>query len=150
LLHLQQVCSKITSKSCRDFCSGPIEEDKSRAEHLLLEALERDANRSMAHYAMAMRRRVQNRLAEPQIEFETAIALDRNNARAFYQLGNTLLYIGLPEAGIPHIEKAIRLNPYDPNRANFYASLGMSHLVLGHLEPVSVIRRGIRCGAVPH
>jgi TolB-like protein/class 3 adenylate cyclase/Flp pilus assembly protein TadD len=125
-----------------DGWSSSIEEDKSRAEQLLLEALERDANRSMAHYAMAMLRRVQNRLAESQIEFETAIALDRNNARAFYQLGNTLLYIGLPEAGIPHIEKAIRLNPYDPNRANFYASLGMCHLVLGHVdEAIDLLRK---------
>ena len=28
------------------------------------------------------------------------------------------------------IEKALRLNPYDPNSANFYWSLGMCHLLL--------------------
>jgi Tfp pilus assembly protein PilF len=49
---------------------------------LLFEALERDPNRSMAHYPMAMVRRSQGRLIESKMEFEAAIALDRNNARA--------------------------------------------------------------------
>jgi hypothetical protein len=35
------------------------------------------AERSGAHYALGMLRRVQNRLAEARIEFETTIALDR-------------------------------------------------------------------------
>ena len=96
----------------------------------------------MAHYAMGRLRQVQNRLPESQIEFETAVALDRNNARAFYQLANTLLWIGQPEAGIPYIQKAIRLNPHDPNRANFYAALGMCHLVLGHVdEAIDLLRK---------
>ena len=104
-----------------DGWSSSVEQDKARAEQLLLEALERDANRSMAHYATGMLRRVQNRLAESQIEFEAAITLDRNNARALYQLGNTLMFVGQPEAGIPYIERAIPLNPHDPNKANFYS-----------------------------
>jgi TolB-like protein/tetratricopeptide (TPR) repeat protein len=125
-----------------DGWSSSVEQDKARAEQLLLEALEGDANRSMAHYATGMLRRIQNRLAESRIEFETAIALDRNNARALYQLGSTLLWLGQPEAGIPYIEKAFRLNPHDPNRANFYASLGMCHLVLSHVdEAIDLLRK---------
>jgi tetratricopeptide (TPR) repeat protein len=54
------------------------------------------------------------RLIEARIELETAIALDPNNARALHQLGHTLRYLGEPEADIPYIEKAIRLNPRDP------------------------------------
>jgi adenylate cyclase len=64
------------------------------------------------------------------MEFEAAIALDRNNARAYFNFGLTLVLLGQPEAAIPHIEKALRLNPYDPNAANFYWSLGMCHLLL--------------------
>jgi adenylate cyclase len=125
-----------------DGWSSSVEQDKARAEQLLLETFERDANRSMAHYGMGMLRRVQNRLAESQIEFETAIGLDRNNARALYQLGSTFLWLGQPEAGIWYIEKAVRLNPHDPNRANFYASLGMCHLVLGHVdEAINLLRK---------
>ena len=66
---------------------------------------------------MAMLRRSQSRLVESRMEFETAIALDRNNARAYFNLGHTLALLAQPEAAIPHIEKAIRLNPHDPNAA---------------------------------
>jgi TolB-like protein len=97
--------------------SPPRLEDQVRAERLLLEALECDPNRATAHYSMGMLRRVQNRLTEARIEFETTIALDRNHARAFFRLGQTLTYLGRPEAGILQIDKAIRLNPRDPNVA---------------------------------
>jgi Flp pilus assembly protein TadD len=66
-----------------------------------------------------MLRRVQNRLNESRIELESAIALDPNNARALQQLGLTLMWLGQPDAAIPQIEKAIRLNPHDPNIASY-------------------------------
>jgi adenylate cyclase len=95
--------------------SNSFQEDEARAERLLQEALERDPNDSMAHTIMGQLRRVQNRLTEAQVEFETAIALDRNNTRAINLLGGILMWLGRPDAGIPYIEKAIRLNPRDPN-----------------------------------
>jgi adenylate cyclase len=85
-----------------DGWSASPHEDRKRAEEMLLDALERDPNRSMAHYAMAMLRRSQSRLVESRMEFETAIALDRNNARAYYNLGHTLALLGQPEAALPH------------------------------------------------
>jgi class 3 adenylate cyclase/TolB-like protein len=94
------------------------DQDIARADHVLSEALERDLNRSMAHFAMGVLRRVQNRLNDSKIELETAIALDRNNARALQQLGLTLMWLGQPETAIPQIENAIHLNPYDPNIAS--------------------------------
>ena len=109
----------VLANNVSDGWSSSVEQDKARAEQLLLEALERDANRSMAHYAMGMLRRVQNRLAESRIEFETAIALDRNNPRALFQLGLTLSYLGQPGPAIPYIDKTIQLNPLDPNRLFF-------------------------------
>jgi adenylate cyclase len=88
----------------------------------------------MAHVAMGILRRLQLRLGESKMEFETAIALDRNNARAIFQLGQTMMWLGQPEAGIPLLEKAIRLNPHDPTLASHYAMLGLCHLVLGHVD----------------
>jgi adenylate cyclase len=114
--------------------SSSEQQDQARAEQLLLEALERDTNRSMAHVAMGILRRLQLRLGESKMEFETAIALDRNNARAIFQLGQTMMWLGQPEAGIPLLEKAIRLNPHDPTLASHYAMLGLCHLVLGHVD----------------
>jgi adenylate cyclase len=114
--------------------SDSREQDIARADQVLSEALERDLNRSMAHFAMGVLRRVQNRLNDSKIELETAIALDRNNARAFQQLGLTLMWLGQPETAIPQIERAIRLNPYDPNIASYYWALGSSNLVWGRID----------------
>jgi len=114
--------------------SASRHKDEGLAEQLLLEALERDVNRPTAHYALGMLRRVQNRLAEARIEFETTIALDRNHARSFFRLGQTLMFLGRPEEGISHIEKSIRLNPRDPNIARPYAISGICHLFLGHVD----------------
>jgi adenylate cyclase len=114
--------------------SNSREQDKARADQVLSEALEREMNHSMAHFAMGVLRRVQNRLNDSRIELETAIALDRNNARAFQQLGLTLMWLGQPEAALPHIERAIRLNPYDPNIASYYWALGSSDLISGRVD----------------
>jgi adenylate cyclase len=100
--------------------SSSVQQDQARAELLFLEAVERDPNRSMAHFALGILRRFQNRLTESRIEQEAAIALDHNNARAFHQLGLTMMFLGQPEAAIAHIEKAIRLNPHDANIADSY------------------------------
>jgi TolB-like protein len=71
--------------------SSSREQDTARADQLLREALAREMNSSMAHFAMGVLRRIQVRLNDSQIELQAAIALDRNNARAFQQLGLTLM-----------------------------------------------------------
>jgi adenylate cyclase len=129
-----------------DGWSSDFQQDVARAEKLLLEALERDANRSMAHEAMGMLRRAQSRLSDSQIELETAIALNRNEARTIFQLGQTMMWLGHPEAAIPHIEKAICLNPRDPNSANFYRMLGLCHLYLGQVDEAINLLRKARAG----
>jgi len=119
--------------------SNSREQDMARADQLLSDALEHDPNRSMAHFAMGVLRRVQNRLSESKIELEAAIARDRNNARALQQLGLTLMWLGQPEAAIPQIEKAIRLNPYDPNIVSYYWALGASKLVSGGIDEAATL-----------
>jgi adenylate cyclase len=109
-------------------------DDEARAEKLLADALQRDPNRSQLHVTLALLRRLQNRLPESRIEWERAIALDPNNAAAIGQLGVTLIYLGEPAAAIPLEEKRLRLNPDDPNIALAYWSLGLAHLLLGHLD----------------
>jgi adenylate cyclase len=115
-----------------DGSSNSPTQDGSRAEKLLLEALQGDPNSSTAHYALGVLCRVQNRLPEAQIEFETAIALDRNNASAFQQLGIAIMFLGRPEAGIPFMEKALRLDPRNRNINFYFWALGYAHLLLDH------------------
>jgi adenylate cyclase len=105
-----------------------------KAERLLIEALERDANDSAAHRALGNLRRMQGRLADSRIELETAIALDRNDTPGLRNLGVTLLFMGQPELAKPYLEKSFRLSPHDPYvYANYYAQ-GVCHLFLGDVD----------------
>ena len=61
--------------------SSSFDQNVTRAERLVLEALERDPRRSRAHFAMGLIRRRQGRLSDSKIEFETAIALDPNQSK---------------------------------------------------------------------
>jgi TolB-like protein/class 3 adenylate cyclase/Flp pilus assembly protein TadD len=124
--------------------SSTIQQDKSLAEQLLFEALAQDPNNSMAHYAMGQLRRLEDRLAEALTEFEAAVALDHNNAWALQLVGGMLRWLGRPQEGIPYMEKAIRLNPHDPNIAAFYWVLAHSHLLLGHVDQsIDLFRKAI-------
>jgi len=107
-------------------------DDRALAERLLLRALENDPNLPMAHHAIGVLRRSQNRLTDAHIEFKTAIALDPSYAPAYSQLGQTLMYLGRPEAGTSSIEKAIQLNPREPNIGDYLWALGACHFLAGH------------------
>jgi tetratricopeptide (TPR) repeat protein len=123
-------------------------EDEARAAQLLAGVLERDANHVMARVAMGLLRRSQNRLAEAQAELEMAVATDRNCAEALRLLATALLFLGEPKAAIPHLERAIRLNPRDPNLSGYLWPLGQCHLLLGQVdEAVAVLRKA--CATMP-
>jgi adenylate cyclase len=128
--------------------STSVQQDQARAEQLTLEVLERDPNDARAHGNLGLLRRVQNRLDEARIEFETATALDRNNTMTVRNLGLTLIQLGKPDEAIPYIEKSIRLSPHAPDIANNYGALGGCHLLLGHLdEAIELLRKA--CAANP-
>jgi adenylate cyclase len=109
-------------------------QDLTRAEQLLLEAIEQNANNAWARWMMGLLRRLQDRAEESLSEWETAIALDRNNTSALRQLGVTLMHLGRPKEAIPIIDKGIRLSPYDAGTPGAYQVLGLCHLLLGHVE----------------
>ena len=117
-----------------DGWSTSVQQDEARAEQLLLEAIAGDANSFRARQALGLLRRLQNRLDESRIEFETAIALVPNYAPAFCQLGMTLICLGQPEAAIPEIEKGIRIGPHDTASPSAYSILSLAHLLLGRVE----------------
>jgi adenylate cyclase len=124
--------------------SNSVHEDKARAERFLLPAIERDANNVRARMALGLLRRLQNRLEESRVEWETAIALQPYNAHAFLELGLTLIYLGQPEAGIPQIQKATRLGPYDSATPAAFSALAHGYLLLGDTEPSIAFARKAR------
>jgi len=133
-----------------DGLSNDVQGDLARVEQLLGEVLERDPNRSLAHAVMGSLRRTQSRMAEAHSELEAAIARDRNDAWAIRQLGQTLMGSGQPEAAIPYLEKAIRLNPREPYVGNAYEALGRSHLFLGHTDQAIAFLRRARAEMPRH
>jgi tetratricopeptide (TPR) repeat protein len=128
--------ASILSTKLADGWSPVLQEDMPRAEHLLLEAVDKGSvsNRAAGHFTLGVLRQMQNRLSEANSEFETAISLDPNNARTYLHLGETRLYLGQPEAGISPLEQAIRLRPDDPNLAFTYWALGTCQLLLGRVD----------------
>jgi tetratricopeptide (TPR) repeat protein len=125
----------ILSTRLADGWSPSLQEDLPRAERLLMEVIDNGSvsNRAAAHFTLGVLRRMKNRLPEAQAELETAISLDPNNARAYLHLGETLLYLGEPEAAIPPLEQAIRLHSDERNTAIIYWALGTCRLLSGRL-----------------
>ncbi len=123
------------------FSKSP-KQDLARAERLISEALERDPDNSMAHGVMGRIRGLQHRWAEERAEFETAVALDPNNAWAIMSLGFNRLRLGKPEAAIPYLEEAIRLDARSPNLAYYYSFLARAYLFKGRSdEAVTLLRK---------
>ena len=127
----------VLTSSFSEGWSSSFDEDRVRAEQLLLEALDAAPNRSMAHTAMGFLRRVQNRLTEARVEEETAISLDPNNDFAYRHLAWVLLFRGEPGAAIIQAEKALRLSPRDTNIWGVYGLLGWCRLLLNEVEQES-------------
>jgi TolB-like protein/class 3 adenylate cyclase len=124
---------RILAGKVLDGFSTSAEQDRTRAEGLLLEVLAREANDSMAHAVMGLVRRSDNRFAEARSELETAISLDRNNAFAFRQLGLTMSFLGQPELTIQYIEKALRISPREALMPS-YLFIGLSYLFVGRTD----------------
>jgi tetratricopeptide (TPR) repeat protein len=139
------IASVLLTKVASAWSTSP-RQDAVQAEQLLLGALEHNANNAWARAMMGLLRRLQDRLTESRIEWETAIALDPNNVIAVRQLGYTLMHLGDPEAAIPIIEKGIRLSPYDAGIPGAYQVLGLCHLLLGHMEQAIDFSRKSRAG----
>ena len=110
-----------------DGWSHSSEPDKVRAEELLLEVLRDDAEVPGGRLYLGSLRRLQGRLIDARIELEIAIALAPNNPVAYNQLGAALVFLGQPEAAIPHIEKSLRLGPHDRCTPLNYYYMGLCH-----------------------
>jgi TolB-like protein/Tfp pilus assembly protein PilF len=114
--------------------SNSVEQDNARAGRLLVEALDSDPTRQMAHSVMGQLRRHQNRVPESRLQLETAVALDPNNDWAHSQLGWTLLHLGEPNAAIAQAKMAMRLNPLNPTIWGAYALLGWCYLLSNNVD----------------
>jgi TolB-like protein len=93
------------------FLSDAPDVDVQRADELIVRALAAAPTSAWAHFVKGQVLRAQLQYEDAAIEYETAIALDRNLANAYAWLGRCKLLLGSVDEVIPHTEYAIRLSP---------------------------------------
>ena len=103
--------------------------DLARAEGLVGQALAESPRYSYAHHTKATVLRAQNRCEEAIPEYETALALDRNQVYAIIGLGWCKVDAGSLDEAIPLAEQAIRLKPHDPGVGWWYGQIGIVRLL---------------------
>ena len=108
--------------------------DLTRAEALVAQALATSPHDPEAHYAKGQLLRAQRRCAEFIPEYELALAVNRNWAYALSHIGGCKTNLGLFDEAIALQQQAIRLSPRDPNIRNFYARIGVAHLLQSHIH----------------
>ena len=103
--------------------------DVQRAEELVRSALAASPRNPRAHFARGQLFRAQGRYEEAILEYETAIALNRNWVLVIAALGWCKFLTGsIDEALLLH-QQAIRLSPRDPGIGNWYDRIGRIHLL---------------------
>ena len=102
--------------------------DKAQ-EHLQL-ALALDDNDSDVHRVLAAVNLARGDLDKATYHEDRALNLNPNDDLIVVQQGEILTWLGRPEEGIEWIEKAMRLNPYHPER--FWGHLGRAHYMARH------------------
>jgi TolB-like protein/DNA-binding winged helix-turn-helix (wHTH) protein/cytochrome c-type biogenesis protein CcmH/NrfG len=122
------------SQRMLDLMTDTVAADTARAEALVERALATSPSSPIAHYAKGQLLRAQNRYPEAIPEFETALASNRNWVAAIANLGQSKFYAGFLSEMIPAQEQAIRLSPRDPYIGNFYARIGVAHLLQSQTE----------------
>jgi tetratricopeptide (TPR) repeat protein len=112
--------------------------DLSRAEELVNRALAANRRYARAHQVNGRVRRAQNRWEEAILEFETALALDRNQLWALHFLAQCKLLTGSLEEAIALEQQAIRLSPREPQIGWWYMVIGTVHLLQSRTEDAIV------------
>jgi adenylate cyclase len=90
-------------------------------------ALSLDENDSDVHRILAAAKLIRGDHERAMYHQERALSLNPNNDLIVVQQGEFLTWLGRPEEGIEWIQKAMRLNPYHPER--YWNHLGRAYYV---------------------
>jgi TolB-like protein/Tfp pilus assembly protein PilF len=112
--------------------------DLARAEGLVGQALAASPRSAYAHLVKGFVLRAQCRWEEAVLEYETALASNRNMVGALNELGWCKLFIGSIDEVIPLVERAIRLSPRDPGIGYRYLLIGIVHLLQSRTDEAVV------------
>jgi adenylate cyclase len=112
--------------------------DLARAEGLVDQAMAASPRSAYAHFVKGDVLFAQHRWEEAVLEFETALALNRNMVGALNDLGWCKLFTGSIDEVIPLVDQAIRLSPRDPAIGNSYLAIGTVHLLQSRTDEAIV------------
>jgi TolB-like protein len=125
---------------------------RSSEEHL--EELDRIVNRALAikpddalatYFQGYVLKRLRKNLDQALVAFERAIALDPNLAVAHNYVGQIKVFLGRASEAAQHTFKAIQLSPRDPQLAEWYYQLAITHIHQERYnEAVEWARRGVQ------
>jgi adenylate cyclase len=102
-----------------------------------------DENNTECHRIMCRIALMQAKFAKSEYHLERALALNPNDPRLVAQRGINLIFLGDPEAAIPWIEKAMRLDPFSAFR--YYLDLVRALFMAGRpAEALAVLERTTR------
>jgi adenylate cyclase len=108
--------------------------DIARAEKAIDAALALQPEHSWLHYGKGQIYFAKRQFGPSIREFETAIALDPNNADAHAFAGFLKVYLGRAEDGFAGVETAFRLSPRDPSAPYWQFFMCMLHNYLAQWE----------------
>jgi len=91
-------------------------ESQQRVMQLVEQAMSIDENNAECHRILCRLALIQGQFAKSDHHLECALALNPNDPRLVVQRGINLTYVGDPEAAIPWIERAMRLDPFSIHR----------------------------------
>ncbi|MEX0852011.1 MAG: adenylate/guanylate cyclase domain-containing protein [Bauldia sp.] len=111
----------------------------TRADQLAAKAMALDPNEPLAYFAASITAGFLKDQARSEAAIDSALALNPNYALALNARGVFTIYAGQPEAAIPYIERAMRL---DPGFSQQYLQfLGLAHFLLGNFETAATMFR---------
>jgi TolB-like protein len=118
-------------------------ERKQRLVQFVEQAISIDENNAECHRIMCRIALLQGQFAKSEHHLECALALNPNDPRLIVQRGINLTFLGDPEAAIPWIERAMRLDPFSGHR--YYLDMVRALFMAGRpAEATLVLERGAR------
>jgi tetratricopeptide (TPR) repeat protein len=108
--------------------------DIARADELTNAAMALQPDDTWVNWAKARLSASKQQWRSALTEAETAIANDRNNARAYADAGVYKMYLGRSEDGIADIETALRLSPHENQVPEWQLHLCYGHNFLAQWE----------------
>jgi adenylate cyclase len=91
-------------------------EGRQQALEIVERAMKIDENDTECHRIMCRLALMQGQFVKSEHHLERALALNPNDPRLVVQRGINLTFLGDPEAAIPWIERAMRLDPFSAHR----------------------------------